>query len=86
LKTVFATVLIASLLSHEYQLALIAIPRRPLGNDSRLAFGSPKECSYTFKHIPSIVYTNLLLPCSWGSCRTWRLLISLLLFVVTAKA
>jgi hypothetical protein len=47
----------------------------------------PKKCFDLFKHlISSIFYTNLLLPCSWVSCRTSRLWISPLLFLVTAKA
>jgi hypothetical protein len=46
---------------------------------------SPKKCFDLFKHlISSIAYTNLLPPCSWVSCRTFRLWISLLLAPVTA--
>lgn len=66
LKSVLTAMLIASRLGYKHQPALSAIPRRALCNDSRLVlvypFGSPKECSYTFKHfVSSIVYTNLLL-------------------------
>ena len=90
LKTILTTVLVASRLGYEHQLALSAVPRRALCNDSCLvsvySLGVTKECSYTFKHfVSSIVYINLLPACSWVFCRTSRLWISLLLLPVTAK-
>jgi hypothetical protein len=75
----------------ENKMALRAAPKSALFYNSTAhasrTTGLAKESFYLLKHyVSSIVYTNLLPPCSWVSCRTSRLRISLLLFVVTAKA
>jgi len=74
----------------ENKMTLRAAPKSALFYNSTAhasrTTGLAKESFYLLKHfVSSIVYTNLLLLYSLVSCRTSRLWISLLLFVVTAK-
>jgi len=76
---------------YKNKMALRAAPKSALFYNSTAhasrTTGLAKESFYLLKHfVFPIVYTNLLLRCSLASCRTSRLWISLLLFVVTAKA
>jgi hypothetical protein len=74
---------------YKNKMALRAAPKSALFYNSTAqasrTTGLAKESFYLLKHyVFSIVYTNLLLSCSWVSCRTSRLWISLLLALVTA--
>jgi hypothetical protein len=76
---------------YKNKMALRAAPKSALFYDSTAqasrTTGLAKESFYLLKHfVSSIVYTNLLPPCSLASCRTSRLWIFLLLASATCGA